>query len=37
VSVDTEADKLTFTYVERPPAAPAPAPRLDPKEAELVE
>jgi ATP-dependent Clp protease ATP-binding subunit ClpA len=32
VSVDKEADKLAFTYVERPPATPA-----EPKEAELVE
>src|SRR5271170_4734210 len=32
VSVDKEADKLTFSYIERPPATPA-----EPKEAELVE
>ena len=32
VSVDKEADKLAFTYIERPPATPA-----EPKEAELVE
>src|SRR5579864_3687571 len=35
VSVDKEADKLAFTYIERPP--PAPATPLDPKEAELVQ
>src|SRR6266566_483406 len=32
VSVDKEADKLAFTFIERPPATPAV-----PKEAELVE
>ena len=32
VSVDKEADKLAFSYAERPPATPAV-----PKEAELVE
>src|SRR5207248_10516390 len=32
VSVDKEADKLAFAYVERPPATPA-----EPKEVELVE
>src|SRR5258706_409077 len=32
VSVDKEADKLAFTYIERPPATP-----VEPKEAELVE
>ena len=33
VSVDKEADKLTFTFRQRPPAGPA----AEPKEAELVE